>query len=178
MGVPGRFLSVAACMGAIIAVSAATTQAGTSSATQRSSALEAAVIREVNVVRASKRLSTIARSAALSRAADSHTVAMFDVGKFDHELPGYPTFVQRMRRSYASPDSSWSCAENLALYGPDQPTARQVVDLWMASPPHRVNMLEKGWRDLGVSVRYAPTPGGSFGGEPTWLVTLDLCRRD
>jgi len=55
------------------------------------------------------------------------------------------------------------------------PTA--VVDAWMGSPGHRANLLRGSFREAGVAVMYNPAAGGVFGGEATWVVTLDLGRR-
>jgi uncharacterized protein YkwD len=63
------------------------------------------------------------------------------------------------------------------MFGPGRLTARRVVLLWMGSPPHRRNLLAPGWRSLGISARFAPNARGAFGGNPTWVVTLDLGAR-
>lgn len=150
---------------------------GATPATPRATGLEAAIAQEVNAVRAARGLPTLRGSAGLSRAAGAHTGAMLDVGAFAHEFPGWLSFSQRLKRYYAPGKTAWSGAENLALFGPDAPTAQDVVSAWMGSPGHRANILGRSWRELGVAVRFAPAAGGDFGGAPTWVVTLDLGRR-
>ena len=56
-------------------------------------------------------------------------------------------------------------------------TPQSVVDAWMGSPGHRANLLRGSFREAGVAVMYNPAAGGVFGGEATWVVTLDLGRR-
>ena len=48
---------------------------------------------------------------------------------------------------------------------------------WMASSPHRANLLNRQFSDAGVVVLYDGAAGGVYGGEPTWVVTLDVGAR-
>jgi uncharacterized protein YkwD len=141
------------------------------------SPLEAALIREINATRTARGLGTLARSRGLDRAAASHSLVMLATGTFEHDVPGAPTLAQRLRRYYAGRAASWQGAENLASYGPVEPTAKKVVELWLNSPPHRAILLDRSWRDLGIAARFADAPGGDFNGQPTWVITLDLGRR-
>ena len=47
----------------------------------------------------------------------------------------------------------------------------------MASSPHRANLLNKLFSDAGVVIVYDAAAGGVYGGEPTWVVTLDVGSR-
>ena len=47
----------------------------------------------------------------------------------------------------------------------------------MASSPHSANLLNKGFSDAGVVIVYDATAGGVYGGEPTWVITLDVGSR-
>ena len=172
-----RFLPIAASVLVLAPLWGGATSADAATGARRYGPLENAIAREINATRAARGLGSLSRSQGLTRAADSHTVAMIDAGRFDHELPGFQTFAQRMRRYYAAGKPTWGAAENLALFGPDEPTAREVVAAWLASPAHRANLLDRGWRDLGLAVRYAEAAGGEFGDQPVWLITLDVGRR-
>ena len=171
-----RSLALIVCLAAALLLVPAA-GAGADSAGRRTTSLEAALLQEVNAVRAARGLSSLKRSGGLSRAADLHTVAMLKAGVFAHEIPGAPSLEQRLTRFYVGDRHAWSAGENLGLFGPAQPSARSVVAAWLASPPHRANLLAKGWRDAGISVRFAPIPGGRLGADPCWLITLDLGRR-
>ena len=143
----------------------------------RAPSLEELVLQQVNAVRAAHRLAPLAASSALSRSAADHSRAMASLGFFAHESSNGTTFSQRIRRYYGPRSTTWSVGENLAMFGGVTPSASSVVDMWMASPSHRANVLRESFREAGVAVMFNPAAGGVFGGEPTWVVTLDLGRR-
>jgi uncharacterized protein YkwD len=172
-----RFLPIAAILLVLASAWGSASSADAATGARRFGALESAIAREINATRVTRGLGSLSRSQGLTRAADAHTTAMLGVGRFDHDLPGFPTFVQRMRRYYAPGAATWDGGENLALFGPDAPTALEVVAAWLASPAHREILLDRGWRDLGLAVRYADAAGGEFGDQPVWLITLDVGRR-
>ncbi len=151
---------------ALLAVLTLAPGVSASSGSDRSAGLEAALLQQVNAVRVARGLRPLTRSTKLSRAADFHTIAMLRVGAFEHELPGNPSFAQRLKQFYANGPVAWAGAENLAMFGPTAPSAREVVSAWLASPGHRSNLLSPSWREMGVSVRFSPSTGGDFGGLP------------
>jgi uncharacterized protein YkwD len=60
-------------------------------------------------------------------------------------------------------------AENL-VWGSGVMSAQTEVEEWLASPPHRANLLDPRLRRVGVA-----TPLGSFGGySPATVVTADF----
>ena len=119
---------------------------------------EDAVVRAMNVVRASNGVPPLRVGRALTRAARSHSVDMARRGYFDHR-----NFVQRLRSfGVRAP----YIGENLAS-GTQPLTAATIVQMWIASPPHRQNLLDPAFRRIGVGVA-----GGS-----TKLVTADFAGR-
>ena len=73
---------------------------------------------------------------------------MADTRTFSHIGRGGSTFVARARAAgYATP-----AGENIAW---GFQTADEVMDAWMASPPHRRNILNCEARSIGTGVRYA-----------------------
>ena len=73
---------------------------------------------------------------------------MADTGTFSHIGRGGSTFVARARAAgYAQPSG-----ETIAW---GFQTAEDVLAAWMASPPHRRNILNCGARSIGTGVRYA-----------------------
>lgn len=73
---------------------------------------------------------------------------MADTGTFSHIGRGGSTFVARARAAgYGQPSG-----ENIAW---GYQTADEVMAAWMASPPHRQNILNCGARSIGTGVRYA-----------------------
>jgi uncharacterized protein YkwD len=156
-----RILSVVALLFALVL--AVSTRAGAQAITAqplRSSGFapradELAIVRAMNSVRANNGVAPLRVGRALSRAARSHSVDMARRGYFDHG-----PFVQRLRSfGVRAP----YVGENLAT-GTAPLTAVAVVQMWLASPPHRQNLLDRGFRKIGVG-----TAGGS-----TRLVTADF----
>ncbi|HEU4347836.1 MAG TPA: CAP domain-containing protein [Actinoplanes sp.] len=73
---------------------------------------------------------------------------MADTGTFGHIGRDGSTFVTRAHAAgYAQPSG-----ENIAW---GFQTADEVMAAWMASPPHRSNILNCGARSIGTGVRYA-----------------------
>jgi len=163
--VPGncRVLSVA-LLSLVLAIVAGT-RAGADAVAQpaRSSGadstpVELVVVRVMNSVRASNGVPPLRVGRALSRAARAHSVDMARRGYFEHGA-----FVRRLRSfGVRAP----YVGENLAA-GTQPLTPAEIVQMWVASPPHRENLLDRGFKRVGVGVA-----GGS-----TRLVTADFAGR-
>jgi uncharacterized protein YkwD len=147
------------------------------SAVQRSSSLEQLVLREVNAARTARHLPTLTLSPALSRSAVAHSRAMATYGFFAHESRNGTPFSQRIKRFYVPRAGTWTVGENLAMFAGVPPTASAIVDAWMASPGHRANLLRGLFHEAGLAIMFNPAAGGVFGGEATWVVTLDFGSR-
>ena len=139
--------------------------------------LETLLVREINTVRAEHGLRGLTRSSPLTTTAVGHSVAMAAVGFFTHESHDGTPFWQRVKQIYVPKTRGWTVGENLAMFGGTQPTAGDIVAAWMASPPHRANLLRGVFREAGVGIVFNPAAAGVFGGLPTWVVTLDVGRR-
>jgi uncharacterized protein YkwD len=119
---------------------------------------EYAIVRAMNVVRVRSGVPPLQVGRALSRAARAHSVDMARRGYFDHGA-----FVQRLRSfGVRAP----YLGENLA-YGTQPLTGAAIVQMWIASPPHRQNLLDRSFRRIGVGVA-----GGS-----RKLITADFAGR-
>ena len=173
----GRLLLVMVLALAIPASATSATSHSTGSSVTRASSLESLVLVELNAVRAAHGMYPLSRSAHLSRAAIGHSHAMVTLGFFSHESRDGTPFSDRLRRFYAQSSNGWTVGENLAMFGGVTPTAKAIVDAWMASPGHRANVLRRQFREAGIAIVHHPAAGGVFGGLPTWLVTLDVGRR-
>jgi uncharacterized protein YkwD len=170
-------LAVGMALAAGSTASATTTAASETSTVTRAASLEELVLRQVNAVRAARHLAPFIASGALSRSAAAHSRSMLTRGFFAHESANGASFSSRIRGFYGPRSSTWTVGENLAMFGGMTPTADAVVDAWMGSPGHRANLLRGSFREAGVAVMFNPAAGGMFGGEATWVVTLDLGRR-
>ena len=178
---PGIIVSIVAFALAAcgVAASAPTSAAQTASraSVTRATSLEALLMRQVNGVRLSRGLHRLNGSSALTRTAVGHSLSMATQGFFAHESPNGTPFWRRVEKSYGPRTHGWTVGENLAMFGGAAPTADDIVEAWMASPRHRANLLRPIFREAGVGIIFNPTAGGVFGGEPTWVVTLDVGRR-
>ena len=104
---------------------------------------EIAIVRVMNSVRAANGVPPLRIGPALTRAARAHSVDMARKGYFDHGA-----FVQRLRRfGVRAP----YVGENLAS-GTRPLSPGEIVQMWVASPPHRQNLLDRGFRRIGVGV--------------------------
>lgn len=81
----------------------------------------------------------------LTRVAQQHSVDMARRGYFSHTDPGGHTWEQRQITAGFS--SERTGGENIAR-GPD--SAREVMNGWMNSPPHRRNILECRFTTIGI----------------------------
>jgi len=55
--------------------------------------------------------------------------------------------------------------------------AAQALRLWLASPPHRANLLDPHWRELGLSAVHSTGAPGVYHGMPATIVTADFGAR-
>jgi uncharacterized protein YkwD len=135
--------------------------------------LERSVLVELNAVRRAHGLVPLRASAPLARAADAHSRAMGVHGFFEHDSRDGSPFWERVERYYGR-TSRWSVGENLVWGSTGSIDARRAVELWMASPGHRKNILTARWREIGLSaVRVSAAPG-VFGGRDVVIVTTDF----
>lgn len=114
-------------------------------------ALEEAIRRGVDEVRARHGLGALRPDEALARAARRHGRAMAEHRFFAHEspLPGLATPADRVRAEGAQYQG---VGENLALRSAEIATAAAFVEGWMNSPGHRANILTPAWETTGVGV--------------------------
>ena len=84
---------------------------------------------------------------------------------FAHDSLNGASFIDRIKaRGYLNGRKSWTVGENLAWGGGSGPSARVIVALWMKSPPHRANILNRRFRDVGLGIALgAPSRGGPPG---------------
>jgi uncharacterized protein YkwD len=133
------------------------------------------IVREINATRAAHGLRPLRLSVALEDAAHAHSAEMARVGYFAHHSADGGSFAARLRRWYARRDR-WAAGENLGWATPTI-TGGHLVQLWLASPEHRANILDPSWRDVGCSVVHAASAPGVFDEAPVTLVTCDFGAR-
>ena len=139
-----------------------------------SSALEQAVLSEVNALRVSKGLAPLRYSRPLAAAARAHSAAMATRGFFSHSSADGSAFWKRVQRHYRSRGyGRWSVGENL-LWSSRELNAAAALDIWLNSPKHRTIMLRAHWREVGVGAVHVVSGRGVYRGHEVTIVTADF----
>jgi uncharacterized protein YkwD len=145
----------------------------TSSATNATTALDAGVLVQLNQIRRDHQLQPLTLNPALSRAALSHTQEMVAKGYFQHDSADGEPFWKRIEVYYPEGSSTfWAVGENL-FWSSGLATSAESMQAWMASPPHRANILDPRWREIGIAAVNAQAPG-TYGGLDVTVVTTDF----
>ena len=178
-GVLGRLLVVLVVVSALASVAALETAAaggphaftGTRGIT-RMRGLEPQVLAAINDFRRAHGLGPLRLSRALAVAAGLHSLSMAEHGYFEHSsLDGSP-FWKRVKAAYPRKGRRWGVGENLAWASPGL-NARRTLELWLASPPHRENLLSPAWREIGLGAVRA-VAGGVYNGRVVTILTADF----
>jgi len=112
------------------------TLAGTLASSAVAAPRQQSLLQAVNEVRAAHHLSPLRVNPTLARFAQRHSITMARTHVFAHALP------------LRFPIASRVIGEDLAWIPGDRPAA--VVAAWMASPPHRANLLSPQFRRIGI----------------------------
>jgi uncharacterized protein YkwD len=139
-----------------LAVSAATATATT---TRNETA---SLLRAINATRTAYGLAPVRVGTRLQLAAQAHTEAMLETQTFAHGL-----FAERMRAFHVTAPMM---GENLALATGSDATAQAFVAAWLASPPHRRNLLSPTFTLVGIG----ELAGAFQGSDGVHLVTVDF----
>ncbi len=123
---------------------------------------EASLLRAINAARAEHRLSPVRIGLRLERAARAHTQDMLATQTFAHG-----SFTSRLRVFHITAPL---VGENLAWATGPGASAEAIVRAWLASPPHRRNLLRPSFTLVGIG-----DLAGSFQGNPdARVVTVDF----
>ena len=125
---------------------------------------ELSLLRVMNEVRAAHGLAPLRADARLQRSARGHSHAMLRTQTFSHG-----SYTARIRRvGVRAP----RVGENIAWGSGSYARARTIVNVWLASPPHRANLLRPGFWSVGVGALR-----GRFDGRTALMVTTDFAGR-
>lgn len=103
---------------------------------------EAALLREINRVRALHGLRRLRYDAHLERAARVHTRHMLATGVLRHGAFGRRLLQFDVRGNVVGEDLGWGAGTG--------GTPRAIVEMWLASPVHRANLLRPTFTRIGV----------------------------
>jgi uncharacterized protein YkwD len=128
-------------------------------------AAELALLQAMNEARHSHGLLPLRIDARLQRTARRHSSVMLRTNTFAHGA-----FATRIRRAGVR---ARRVGENLAWGVGALAEAHSIVNVWLASPEHRANLLRPGYRSVGVGERK-----GTFGGYAgAVVITADFAGR-
>jgi len=167
-------IALAAMLAAIIVSGTAPSYATATTAPVPMPDFARIVVKQVNVIRRANGLPWLTISARLTRAADAHARILAATGTFTHDWSDGRPFAVWIRSFYpAQGFRFWAAAENL-LWATPSFVPRDGVREWLASPPHRRNLLAPQWRSIGIAVIKAEGTGGVFGGGPVEIAAAEF----
>ena len=126
---------------------------------------ESALLKVMNEVRASHGLRPLRIDLRLQRAARAHSSNMLRTQTFSHGA-----YTLRIRRTGIRAPR---VGENLAWSSGALSRATVIVNMWLASPEHRANLLHAGYRTVGVGA----LKGRFEGYSGALVVTTDFAGR-
>jgi uncharacterized protein YkwD len=125
-------------------------------------AMEDSIACLINQERASYGAAPVQPDPSLREAALGHSDEMIQLGYFEHTSPAGVTFVERIQDTgYTRGARHWEVGENLVWGTGPLSTPRSLVTSWMNSPPHRENLLNARFREIGIGA-VAGTPESSL----------------
>jgi uncharacterized protein YkwD len=145
----GLAIGLAACLALLAACSDGSTGSPTDPATRSIAEVESASLQLVNDARGNAGADPVGFDATLAATARAHSEAMRDQGFFGHRDPMGQTFTDRLRQSGIT---FRRAGENLARVENSSDPAAFAHQRFLGNPPHRDNMLDTRYTDLGVGV--------------------------
>lgn len=116
--------------------------------------MESAVLSEMNTARANNHRAPLRMLSTLTQPARAQSRYLRKAGLLSHDSRDGSPFWTRLER--AGFPRTHSMGENLVqIGGCNESTARLAVQLWMNSPAHRSNLLDRRFRVTGVGVSFS-----------------------
>lgn len=98
------------------------------------------------------------------KAANKHNRVMLKQNCFSHQCPGEKDLVGRISAvNYLPCTCTWGVAENLAWGTGETASPAKIVDAWMGSSDHKVNILNPQYDEIGIAIHTGSPEGGSSG---------------
>jgi uncharacterized protein YkwD len=141
-------------------------------ATKAGAAQADEVVRLANAARAQHGLRPLRRSHVLDRSALMKGEEIRGCRAFSHTPCGISFMRTFEQTGYLRGRAR--VGENLYWGSGGLGTPTNAIAGWLHSPPHRANMLGRGWREIGVGMVYSPS---LFGAQNVWLFVLQFGHR-
>jgi len=114
-------------------------------------AVRAATLCLLNAQRARAGVGALTENPMLQRAAEEHSLDMATRKFFEHRSPDGVEPAARIVRTGYPP---LLVGENLGWGEVGMSTPAAIVKLWMESPGHKANILQGGYREIGIGLAY------------------------
>ena len=127
---------------------------------------ESAVVRAINFERRRHGLRSLRARRGLARVAGRHSANMLRFDRFQHASFDGTSITDRIRTG-----GNYRSVGEVIAWVPRgaNPGSSNVVRLWMNSPPHRVHLLERKYRFVGVGRKK-----GAMGSQRGFAFTADF----
>ena len=178
-GLPGlRFRLAALAVALSICVGVPLLATGGAAAGTRShsvlTSLELGTLDQINAIRERHGLDPLRFSRGLFASANLHCEQMVEGGYFGHQGLHGSSFDRRLDRFYPQAGHIYyQVGENL-LWSSGHESSAAMVRAWMRSPPHRENLLDPEWTQIGVATLAVPSAPGVYSGRQVTVVTVDF----
>lgn len=128
----------------------------------------------INDQRATAGLAPVTEQAQLTKASAAYSGLMVKEQFFAHVSPEGSELTDRLTDvGYLGHPGSWMVGENIAWGESYLATPAEIVKAWMNSPPHRANILNGDYEEIGLGIAIGtpstPNPGATY--------TTDFGRR-
>ena len=164
-----RHARVVALVVAILALALPATASACAGANEEPTAVSLEVVERatfclLNKERTSRGIRKLRRNRRLDLASKRHARSMAARNFFEHG-----NFVGRIRSAnYLRGVRGYRLGENIAWGSGSMGTPAEIVDAWMHSPGHRANILQRGFREIGIGVARG-TPNRSYENGGTYV---------
>jgi uncharacterized protein YkwD len=126
--------------------------------------LRSATLCLINKIRHHHGLGNLHSQAKLQRAATGHSADMVRRDYFSHDSPGGGSIQTRIGGTgYFAGAHRWSYGEIIGGGTGNRASPSSITTAWMHSPPHRSEILNGGFHDLGIGIVYGFPGRGSHG---------------
>lgn len=128
----------------------------------------------INAERAGAGLGALTEQAQLTKASTDFSALMVSEHFFAHVSPDGTELAERLTKAgYLGANGSWVVGENIAWGESYLASPAEIVKAWMNSPPHRANILNGDYEEIGLGIAIGtpstPNPGATY--------TTDFGRR-
>lgn len=131
--------------------------------------LEGSLLERINSARQASGLRRLRVSSALRRAATAQARWLTQTGSFTHSSADGSSPATRIRRYYRG-----ALVGETLLWGSPSLDAAQALERWLASPAHRGVLLDRRFREIGLSAVSAEDAPGTYSGLDVTVVVADL----